>query len=1338
MFIKTVTRFFGIILFLCSAPWIAQAQQPVSAKQQAKLSNTIQTLQADEQAQAVAVNTFIRQTGAPRRLVNDEGITYELRLIVNGRPIYDMTFNRQAAISTGTNHVQEGGRSGFQLMGSDMIVGEWDGGGVLTSHIEFEGRAIQRDDPFDPSNHATHVAGTLIGGGVNPEAIGMAPKATLWAHDWNSDGSEMAQAAAEGLLISNHSYGTIAGWARGDWSEEGNTRWHWWGDVSIDSVEDFRFGYYDQRSAQWDQIAHDAPHYLIVKSAGNNRNDNYSGSHMVQIDGEWVESDAFRRVGDPNGFDCLPTYSTAKNILTIGAVSNVNGGYSGPSSVNILGFSSYGPTDDGRIKPDIVGDGAGLLSANNSGDDAYGRSSGTSMSCPNVAGSLVLLQELHRQMTGEFMLSSSLKGLAIHTADDAGNPGPDYSYGWGLLNTESAAEVLAQPLRHPFHEEELHPADTLRYSIRSDGSTPIRATLCWTDPAAQVLPPAFNDRTPRLVNDLDLRLIAQNGADSGTVYLPFAMDPENPSAAATLGDNILDNVEMIDAGILPAGDYVIEVHHKNNLQDNESQKFSLWISAPVSDCSFTLALDSLSAPLCVGDEASVTLRTSGASGPVTYYVDDENRGLDSLLSPIRTGRVFISALDSAGCFATTDVTINSPDGLSFGDFNRVLARIHEPRAQRTEFVFSTSFSSGWGSDPNANWWRAPIVVANDGSANPNFGCDSYINDSLVEGKIALVRRGDCQFGTKALRAEEAGAIACIIINDVPGVITMAPGEDGDDVTIPVFMISQSQGNDLLALMTDTTVTLSLGTVPELESPNCAGLDNGFIHVYSLPGDEILDFNWSTGDQTESLTDLAPGTYALTITDQQGCTYDREYVLTAPDTLALAFDRIERVSCPDTLDGQAVAVATGGQLPYQFAWSSGEQSAAATSLASGWNQVSITDAKGCLKIDSVEVPSATPLSVNFSELLPSCVDTSLGRVSLQPLGTEPFSVHWEDSLTAFQRSDLAIGPHTFTLSDACNRVLTDSVIVAPASDSLGIESNITAADCADEEGRIGFGISGGRGPYQISWSNGDQTSSMGIGGNVLAEGWHSAEVTDICGTTASIDSFLITAPDPIVAHWTDIEGESCPGAGDGSIDLQVSGGTGNLTTEINPGDSLAALSGGTYTLRVQDDNQCTLDTSFTIPSPDTLRADFDVETDGYRVMFFDKSESATEYLWEFGDGNTSNEPSPTHTYDDVGLFEACLTVQNACGERQACQEINVMLLSAPSPNGLSIQFFPNPVQDRLTVRLPAAEGQLEIWSAFGQPIWEAAAQQSQQINVAQWVPGLYILRWQGQSHRLIVQ
>lgn len=1315
-----------------------KAQQPMSSQQKAQLNTTINALQAEERAQANAVDAYIKQTGAPRRVVNEEGITFELRRIVNGQPQYDMTYNRQAAISTGTNHVHADGRSGFNLMGTDMIVGEWDGGGTLTSHVEFEGRAIQRDNPFAPSNHATHVAGTLIAAGINPEAKGMAPEATLWAHDWNSDGSEMAQAASEGLLISNHSYGTLAGWARGDWSEEGNFRWHWWGDVNIDAEEDYKFGFYDQRAASWDRIAHDAPNYLIVKSAGNNRNDNHNGTHVVRINGEWVESDDFRQAsGGADGFDCLPTYSTSKNILTVGAVGNVNGGYSGPSSVNMTSFSSWGPTDDGRIKPDIVGDGVQLLSANNSGPTDYGRSSGTSMSGPNVAGSLILLQQLHREMTGEFMLSSSLKGLAIHTADDAGTPGPDYSYGWGLLNTESAAEVLAQPLRHPFIEENLNPADTFTYSIMSDGETPVRTTLCWTDPAGQVSAPALNDRTPRLVNDLDVRLIAGSGPDSGTVYLPFTLDPDNPGAEAQPGDNFRDNVEMIDAGILPAGDYIVQVHHKNTLQDNEAQAFSLWISAPVSDCSFTLAVDTLAPPPCPDtDLAFVAMRTEDARGPVTFFLDDENRGPDSILTPIRTGRVFISAIDSAGCFASTDVVVERPEGLSFGEFDRVVARIHEPRPERNEFTFSSAFNSGWGANTNAQWWRAPALAADDGSGDPILGCGAYENDSLMNGKIAIVRRGECQFGEKALQAQNAGALACIIINSEEGVIQMAPGDDGDQITIPVFMIPQSQGNALLDLMADTAVSLTLGRVQETQSPNCAGVDNGLINVYTLPEMEDVQFEWNTGDSTETLTDLGPGNYALTITDARGCTYEQEYVLSPPDTIDLAFDRIEGVSCPEVADGIATAIPTGGQPPYTFSWSSGDADSRATQLESGWNVVSITDATGCLAIDSVEVPEADEFVLDMALTEPSCVDTAVGRLELTARGGAPYDVIWGDSLTGMIREDLSAGTYAFTLTDACGRTLEDSVMVAVASDSLAMQATSAAADCFGGFGNVEFDLLGGRTPYVVDWSNGDQTVETGAGAHALLAGMYTATVTDVCGTTASFDSLLIGEPEAIQAELTNIQGESCPGAGDGSVELDLSGGTGELQYELEPNGRLDGLSGGMYTLRIFDENQCARDTSFFIPTPDTLVADFGLETNGSIIMLSDSSEAATDYFWDFGDGTTSTDPSPTHNYSDLGFYEVCLTVSNACGEQQLCQEVEIITISVSAPGISDVELYPNPARDQVNVILPRAEGRLQIWSPVGQLMTDLPAQRQQTIRVSSWPSGVYLLRWQGQTYRVV--
>ena len=115
----------------------------------------------------------------------------------------------------------------------------WDDAPVLETHQEFGNRVINHDNGI-PSSHATHVAGTIIARGFDHDASGMAFDATLHAYDWNNDLSELATAADEGLLISNHSYGAAAGWL---WNLYEDDKWVWMGDINIDSTEDYKFGY---------------------------------------------------------------------------------------------------------------------------------------------------------------------------------------------------------------------------------------------------------------------------------------------------------------------------------------------------------------------------------------------------------------------------------------------------------------------------------------------------------------------------------------------------------------------------------------------------------------------------------------------------------------------------------------------------------------------------------------------------------------------------------------------------------------------------------------------------------------------------------------------------------------------------------------------------------------------------------------------------------------------------------------------------------------------------------------------------------------------------------------
>ncbi|HEY5690726.1 MAG TPA: S8 family serine peptidase [Cyclobacteriaceae bacterium] len=477
--------------------------------------------------------------------------------VVDGIPIFLSTLNMGAAITTGVSKIQ-GGSSGLDLNGEAMIVGVWDGGSVK-DHIEFGSRILSNEITEDDS-HATHVTGTLIAAGINSNAKGMAPMASVTSWYFDNDLAEMAALAKpdeSSLLFSNHSYGTVTGWTKI------NGIWSWTGDQSVSPDEDFRFGLYGEKAAALDELANLAPYYTIVWAAGNDRGESGNGSRPPDCNGG-------------TGYDCIIPEAVAKNIITVGAVDKMNS-YTSPSGVMMSSFSNWGPTDDGRIKPDIVGAGVNLLSTSAVGVDTYEVRSGTSMATPNVAGSLVLIQDLYKKLYGgAVMKSATLKALAIHTAKEAGPlPGPDYSFGWGLLDAEAAAHLLITQDGINNVVEELVLANGVSFEkiLNPKANQKITATIVWNDPAATQQPSFLDAQQLMLVNDLDIKLVAENG----TEYYPWLLDPATPAAQAIKGNNYRDNVEKLEFNLPEAKPYRLVVNHKGQLSGGK-QSFSLILS----------------------------------------------------------------------------------------------------------------------------------------------------------------------------------------------------------------------------------------------------------------------------------------------------------------------------------------------------------------------------------------------------------------------------------------------------------------------------------------------------------------------------------------------------------------------------------------------------------------------------------------------------------------------------------------------------------------------------------------------------------------------------------------
>ena len=460
------------------------------------------------------------------------------RFDANGTPIYYQTYNVDAARSTRADHLNIGGSTGFNLDGQDMTAHVWDGGHARVTHQEYQNSGSSRvtlmdvaSEGLDLNFHAAHVTGTIMASGVVPNAKGMAPKGNVEGYKWNNDKAEATAAAAQGMLVSNHSYGFRA-----------------------DNLPDYYFGAYIGESRIWDVIQYNAPYYLMVVAAGNDGNASWNGSPL-----------------DPANprFDKLTGHSTSKNNLVVANGQDANVSEDGELiSVIINSGSSQGPTDDLRIKPDITGNGTGVFSTFASGDAAYNSISGTSMASPNVAGSALLLQQHANNLFGNYMRSATLKGLILHTADDAGIEGPDNNFGWGLMNSKRAAETLSQKDNGAVvNELSLFPGQTYTLEVQSNDVDALLASISWTDPAG-VATTQVNSDEARLVNDLDISL-----EQTGTEYLPWRLTGVITNEKANNSKDPFERVDIENA----TGTYTISVTHKGNLT-NAQQNFTLIVT----------------------------------------------------------------------------------------------------------------------------------------------------------------------------------------------------------------------------------------------------------------------------------------------------------------------------------------------------------------------------------------------------------------------------------------------------------------------------------------------------------------------------------------------------------------------------------------------------------------------------------------------------------------------------------------------------------------------------------------------------------------------------------------
>jgi hypothetical protein len=438
------------------------------------------------------------------------------------------------------------------------ITDEWT---VDPTHVEFGGRVtilhdtsyVETPTDWADLNHATSVAGNLAAGGIsNPKCRGPAPSAQILSMIIAYDPVKELKYAARnlGMKISSNSWGYDA--------DTDIFPPHRLQSVGVQTAEALqsKFGYYPNFNFATDEMI-DKTDVLVFWAAGNEA---YTivllplpdEMNKIRVPDEWHRT--YPR------YDTMLVNASAKNVLAIGATHKDD---------VICAFSSQGPGFDGRLGPHLVGPGFDMLTL--ASGNEYANGSGTSGSCPMVAGVAALLIDQYRKIHQTDPSAELIKAILINSARDLGPAGPDYTYGYGMVDAQLGARTISGQedveetgkVKSLFIEDRIKHKQEHIYSFEvPQNKDQLRVTLVWHDKPGR-----------KLVNNLDLWV--QYGNEKK--ILPLALDPNNPTAPATNDRNKRDTSEHLLIDKPKAGEWTIGV--KGQKIPKGRQDYALVISA---------------------------------------------------------------------------------------------------------------------------------------------------------------------------------------------------------------------------------------------------------------------------------------------------------------------------------------------------------------------------------------------------------------------------------------------------------------------------------------------------------------------------------------------------------------------------------------------------------------------------------------------------------------------------------------------------------------------------------------------------------------------------------------
>ncbi|PCJ84382.1 MAG: hypothetical protein COA57_09285 [Flavobacteriales bacterium] len=422
---------------------------------------------------------------------------------------------------------------------------------------------------------------------------------------------------------------------------------------------------------------------------------------------------------------------------------------------------------------------------------------------------------------------------------------------------------------------------------------------------------------------------------------------------------------------------------------------------------------------------------------------------------------------------------------------------------------------------------------------------------------------------------------------------------------------------------------------------CNGALDGTTTANPSGGTSPYSYSWSDpGSQTtQTATGLGPGTYFVTVTDNNGCEGIQSTNISQPSPITTTTTTTD-ANCGAN-DGTATASATGGAGSYTFVWDNGQTSTTATGLAAGTYTVTATDANGCTQTATATVNNVGGggFTATVSAIDLACNGDNNGMATSAPSGgSTPYTYQWGSNAgnqSTQTATGLSAGIYYVTITDATSCSVIESDTISEPS-AISINTSSTDETCGSADGTASVNASGGTSPYNYNWSDG-QTTQTATG---LSQSTISCTITDAnnCTQTANATINNISGPSAS-ASSTDI---TCNGNNDGTATANASGGTSPYIYNWSSGGTSATennLTQGTYTVTITDDNGCTATSSVTINEPSALGssasatdANCNGDSDGSATASATGGVTSYSYLWNDGQTNATATGLTANTYN----------------------------------------------------------------------------------------------------------